>query len=102
MTRTIIAAALMAITTVSSAYADGDLPKQIVVAYGDLDLGTTAGQSELKVRLQTAAAQLCSPVLPGRDYRGSDQSIRELKVVYYACIGRLSERAMAKIQISRN
>jgi UrcA family protein len=102
MTRTIIAAALTALTIGSSAHADGDVPRQIVVAYGDLDLHTTAGQSELKVRLQTAAAQLCSPVLPGRDYRGSDESIHELKVVYYACIGRLSERAMAKVQISRN
>jgi UrcA family protein len=102
MTRTIIAAALTALTTASCAHADGDVPKQIVVAYGDLDLGTAAGKSELKVRLQAAAAQLCSPVLPGRDYRGSDEGIHELKVVYYACIGRLSERAMAKVQISRN
>ncbi|HET7085536.1 MAG TPA: UrcA family protein [Rhizomicrobium sp.] len=93
----LLAAVLFAVSIIPAAQAAGTAPKDVVVAYGDLDLGTAAGQSALKDRLQDAAAQLCSPVLPGPDYRGSEQSIRQLKVVYRACVGRLSERAMARI-----
>ena len=100
MTRA-LAAAVFIISTISAARADV-APKEVVVAYGDLDLSAAAGQSELKGRLQDAAAKLCSPVFVGPDYRGSEQSARELMEVYHACIGRLSQRAMAKIETGRN
>jgi UrcA family protein len=94
MTRALVAAAVFIASTIPAAHA---APKEVVVAYGDLNLSAAAGQSELKARLQDAAAKLCSPVFVGPDYRGSEQSARELMEVYHACIGRLSDRAMAKI-----
>ena len=102
MTRAAAVTALFALIAIHPAHAAQPNPQGIPVAYGDLDLGTTAGRSELKVRLEAAAAKLCSPVLPGPDYRGSEQSIHELGIVYRACIGRLSERAMAQVDIRRN
>jgi UrcA family protein len=102
MARILAAAALFTISLIPAVHA---APKQIAVAYGDLDLGAAAGQTELKLRLADAAAKLCSPVAVGPDYRGSEQSARESMALYHACIGRLSERAMAQIQsakIARN
>jgi UrcA family protein len=101
MTRA-LAAAVFAISIIPAFHAAAGAPKDVVVAYGDLDLGTSAGRSELKTRLQNAAAKLCSPVLPDRNYRGSDESIRELNIVYRACIGRLSNRAMSKVETGRD
>jgi UrcA family protein len=69
-------------------------PEEIAVAHGDLDLGTAAGRSQLMTRLQEAAAQLCSPVLTPSD---SEATAHEHMVLYRACIGRLSQRAMAKL-----
>jgi UrcA family protein len=100
MTRTFFAAAIFTLGTIAAAQAAA--PKAIVVAYGDLNLSTAAGQSELKIRLQNAAGSLCSPVLPGPDYRGSEQSALEDTSVYHACIGRLTDRAMTKIKTGRN
>jgi UrcA family protein len=100
MTRA-LAAAVFAISIIPAFHAAAGAPKEVVVAYGDLDLGTAAGRTELRTRVQDAAAKLCSPVLPDRNYRGSDEGIRELNVVYRACVGRLSERAMAKVETRR-
>jgi UrcA family protein len=97
MTR-LFAAFMFAFAIVPAAYAADAVPKGIVVGYGDLDLNAAAGQAVLKDRLQAAAAKLCSPVFAGPDYRGSEQSARELMVVHRACIGRLSNRAMANIE----
>jgi UrcA family protein len=73
--------------------------KEITVAYGDLDLGTAAGRSQLMTRLQEAASQLCSPVLTPPD---SEVTAHEHMVIYRACIGRSSQRAMAKVTTVRN
>ena len=93
MTRT-LAAALFAAGILAAAPAASAAPKEVVVAYGDLDLNAAAGRSELTARLQDAAATLCSPVLANPD---SELSVREHKVIYRACVGRLSQRAMARI-----
>ena len=93
----VLAAAIFATTIIPAFHAGADTPNGIVVAYGDLNLGTPAGRSEMNVRVQDAASRLCSVVLPGRDYRGSDRGIHELSVVYRACVGRLTNRAMARI-----
>jgi UrcA family protein len=93
MRHALLAAAIFAISTIPAAHAA--TPQGITVAYGDLDLGTAAGQSELKLRLHDAAAKLCSPSLA--ELGGSDQSAREHNELYQACIGRLSQRAMANI-----
>ena len=97
-----LAAAMSILSTIPAAHAADVAPREVVISVGDLDLGAAEGRSELKGRLQDAAAKLCSPVLVGPDYRGSEQSARELMEVYHACIGRLSERAMAKIKTARN
>ena len=92
-----IAARLIAVFLAAAAIpaTANEVPKGIPVTYGDLDLGTAAGQSELKLRLHDAAAKLCSPSLA--ELGGSDQSAREHNELYQACIGRLSQRAMANI-----
>src|SRR5690348_1831708 len=94
----LLAAVIFSIKIIPAAHA-ATVSKAVVVPYGDLDLATAAGRSELKARLQEAAATSCSPVLPGPGYRGSEQSIRELGIVYRACVGRLSQRAMARVKI---
>ena len=99
MSRVFAAAAVFAISTISAAQAAGMAPKGIAVAYGDLDLSAASGQSELKVHLQEAAAKLCSPVLVPPD---SEPTAQYHMSVYHACIGRLSERAMAKVKTGRN
>ena len=101
MIRALAAAAVFAISIISAAHAAGTAPQGITVAYGDLDHSAVAGQSELMLRLQNAAARLCSPVL-GTDTPGSDQSVLEHSEIYHACIGRLSDRTMAGIKTSRN
>ena len=98
----VLAAAVFAASTIPALHAAADVPNGIVVAYGDLDLGTAAGRSELRARLQDASAQLCSVILPGRDYRNSDRGIHERNVLYRACIGRLSNRAMTRIAARRD
>jgi UrcA family protein len=98
MTRILIAAVVAATALASAASA---APHQVAVAIGDLDLGTPAGQAELTGRIHAAAASLCSPAL-GRDNPGSEQSIRENRVIYTACIGRLTERAMATLKTGRD
>jgi UrcA family protein len=98
MTRMLIAAAIATIVLAPAANA---APHQIAVAIGDLDLGTPVGQAELASRLHAAAASLCSPALSW-DNPGSQQSVRESRVIYAACIGRLTDRAMAGIKTGRN
>lgn len=73
---------------------------QIAVTYGDLDLTTSAGQAALTSRVQTAAGTLCKPVLDR--VPDSEPSIREHQILYRACVGRLTERAMAKVRLVRN
>ena len=91
-------AALFIIGTLPAAHAAA--PQDVLVSYGDLDLATDAGRTELTARLDTAAAQLCSPVLARAP--DSEPSIREHQVLYRACTGRLRDRAMAKVKFSRN
>ncbi len=99
----ILAAALVALAAVPAAHAadrSQETPKGITVAYGDLDLGTVAGRSELNLRLENAAARLCSPVLARAP--DSEPSIREHQTLYRACVGRLSERAIAQVNTGRD
>jgi UrcA family protein len=97
-----LAVAVFATSAIPALHAAAEAPNGIVVAYGDLDLGTAAGRSELTVRVQDAASKLCSVILPDRNYRGSDLGIHERNVLYRACIGRLSDRAMTRIAARRD
>lgn len=94
MTRAIIAAALAIFTVVPVTHAATDTSKQ-VVTYGDLDLNTTAGRTELNSRVRAAAGNLCSPVLAWPV--DSEPSIHQHKILYDACVGRLTNRAMSRI-----
>ena len=100
MTRTLIAAATFTLLAVSSAFgAAGDL-NQVTGAYGDLDLHSAAGQAELKARLMDAASQLCRPGWMAEP-PDSEPTARERQVIYRACVGRVTNRAMAKIDAAR-
>ena len=100
MRQTIIAAtlayAVTAIVFAPAAVAADTSANGIAVAYGDLDLGTKAGQAELKSRLQDAATTLCSPILSWPV--DAEPTIHEHQILYRACIGRLADRAMAKVK----
>jgi UrcA family protein len=101
MTRTTIALFALALLSSSAVQGAETAPQGITVTFSDLDLHSAAGQSQLKLRLNAAAAKLCTPALGGPDHGGSDQGAREHQVIYQACIGRLSDRAMARIQTGR-
>jgi UrcA family protein len=93
-------AVVFGLGAIPGAHATSLTPKEVVVAYADLDLSGAAGQSELKDRIRAAAATLCSPVLAIPP--DAEPSVREHMVIYRACVGRLSERAMTKVKTARN
>ena len=98
MTRTIIAATFTALI-IFPAIAPAAPAKYVVVTYGDLDLGTSTGRTELNNRVRAAAGNLCSPVLERRV--DSEPSVRQHKILYDACVGRLTDRAMRRIDGAR-
>lgn len=95
MTRMIIAAALAAFIITPAARAADAPPRAIVVTYGDLNLHTSAGRAELENRVQTAASTICGPHLTLRP--DSEPSIREHQILYRACVGRVTRRAMSRV-----
>jgi UrcA family protein len=100
MTRTIIAATLAVLTIYPAILPASAAPSRyVVVRYGDLDLGTLAGRTELNSRVRAAAGNLCSPVLERRV--DSEPSIRQHKILFDACVGRLTDRAMRRIDAAR-
>ena len=97
MIRAIIAATFAAFTILPLAPAAAS--NYVVVTYGDLDLGTVAGRSELNNRVRTAAGNLCSPVLTRPV--DSEPSIRRHQILHDACVRRLTDRAMRRIDGAR-
>jgi UrcA family protein len=79
--------------------ADEDL-RQIVVPYGDLDLHSTAGQTELRARVVDAASTLCRPAWM-RTTPDSEFGAYFREVVFRGCVGRLTNRTMARIEDAR-
>ena len=79
--------------------ADEDLT-QIVVPYGDLDLHSAAGQTELHARLVNAASTLCRPRWM-RTPPGSEFSAHFREVIYRGCVGRVTNRALDRIEDAR-
>ena len=96
MTRPLIATALFAFLAVSPALGADDDLKQLTLFYGDLDLHSAAGQSALRVRLMEAASRLCHPRWMAQN-PDSELGARLRQSIYRACLGRVSNRAMAKI-----
>jgi UrcA family protein len=95
MTRALLAASLFALLAASPALAAGE-PARIAVPIGDLDLHSAAGQAELKIRIVNAASTLCRPAWM-RSNPDSDPSIRLRQMIYRACLGRATDRALASI-----
>ena len=100
MARSLIVTALFVLLAFLPAFGAGDGHKQISVAYGDLDLRSAAGQIELRARLTDAAAKLCRPGWMARN-PDSEPTARERQVIYRACLGRVTNRAMSKIDAAR-
>jgi len=96
MARPLFSAVLMMLLAVSPALgADEDLT-QIVVPYGDLDLLSATGQTELHARLVNAASALCRPRWM-RTPPDSELSAHYREVIYYACVGRVTNRALGSV-----
>jgi len=95
MTRSLMAACLFALLVALPALAAGD-PTRIAVPAGDLDLHSPAGQAELKTRIVHAAATLCRPAWM-KTVPDSEPGIRYRETVYRACLGRVTDRAMARV-----
>jgi UrcA family protein len=97
MTRPLIAVVLLMLLAASPAFgAEGDLT-QIVVPYGDLDLHSAAGQTELHARLANAASTLCRPHWMTTN-PGSEFSAHFREVIYRGCVGRVTNRALGRIE----
>ncbi len=90
------AAALLGLLVIAPASAAARVPDGIAVPYGDLDLRSAAGQGELKARITQAASTLCYTPWMARK-PDSEFSIHYRQQIYRACLGRVTNRAMAKI-----
>jgi UrcA family protein len=100
MARPLMSAVLLMLLAVPPALgADEDLT-QIVVPYGDLDLHSATDQSELHARLVNAASTLCHPRWM-RTTPDSEFSAHYREVIYHACMGRLINRALARVEDAR-
>ncbi len=100
MSRPLIATALFALLAVSPALGAPEDLKQVTVFYGDLDLHSAAGQTELKTRVTAAASRLCRPAWMATN-PDSEAGARLREEIYRACLGRVSNRAMAQIADAR-
>ncbi|HWU53991.1 MAG TPA: UrcA family protein [Rhizomicrobium sp.] len=96
MTRIFIPAALFALLAVPPAFAADSDVDHVVVRYGDLDLHSAAGRTELKARLDNAAATLCHTRWMAKT-PDSELSVGFHQMIYRACVGRLANRALARI-----
>ena len=97
MTRPLIASALFTLLAMSPALGAAEDPTQIVVPYGDLDLHSTAGQTELNARLVNAASTLCRPAWM-RTTPDSEFTAHYREVIFHACVGRVTNRALDRME----
>jgi UrcA family protein len=100
MIRSLIRAVLFMLLAGSPAFAaDKDLT-QIIVPIGDLDLHSAAGQTELHARLANAASTLCRPLWM-RTTPDSEFTAHWREVTYQGCVGRVTNRALGRIESAR-
>ena len=93
MLRPLLAAALFVVLATPPAF--GAAPQQISVPVADLDLHSAAGKAELKARVAMAAATLCRPGWMTKT-PDSEFAIRYNAQIHRACVGRLTDRALAR------
>lgn len=90
MFRTVTAAALFALTTVSAQAGSVD------VSFKDLNLANPADALVMARRVADAAEKACGPVAYTSDLRPSARSAAESD--HRACVRYVSEKAMAQVQ----
>ena len=97
MIRPFVAAALFTLLAASPALGGEpkQVPKQVSVPIADLDLHSAAGKTELKARVAMAAAALCRPGWMTKT-PDSEFAVRYNEEIHRACVGRLTERALAR------
>lgn len=71
-------------------------PQQVAVPIADLDLQSSAGQAALKSRVALAAGALCRPGWMTKS-PDSEFAARYNQQIHRACVGRLTDRALARI-----
>lgn len=97
MVRPLAAAALFTLLATPSAFGGEpqQVPKQVSVPIADLDLHSAAGKAELRARVAIAAAGLCRPGWMTKS-PDSEFAVRYNAEIHRACVGRLTERALAR------
>jgi UrcA family protein len=93
MLRPFLAAALFTLLGAPPAF--GAEPQQVVVPIADLDLHSAAGKAELRVRVAMAASTLCRPAWLTKS-PDSEFAVRYNREIHRACVGRLTDRALAR------
>lgn len=97
MLRPLMAAALFTLLGTPPAFgaAPQQVPHQVIVPIADLDLHSAAGKAELRARVAMAAASLCRPAWMTKT-PDSEFAIRYNQEIHRACVGRLTDRALAR------
>lgn len=93
MLRPLIIAVLVALLAAPPAF--GAEPQQVIVPIADLDLHSAAGKAELRARVVLAASSLCRPGWMTKS-PDSEFAVRYNQEIHRACVGRLTDRALAR------
>ena len=93
MVRPLLAAALFTLLATPPAF--GAELEQVVVPIADLDLHSAAGKAELRTRVAIAAGALCRPGWMTKS-PDSEFAVRYNQQIHRACVGRLTDRALAR------
>jgi len=100
MARPLVVVAMLMLFAATPAFGLGEDLTQIVVPYGDLDLHSAAGQAELHARLVNAASTLSRPRWM-RTHPDSEFGAHFREVIYRGCVGRVTNRALGRIEDAR-
>ena len=100
MIRPLFAVVLFTLLAAPSAFGANlqQVPQQLIVSIADLDLHSAAGQAELRARVAMAASTLCRPDWMTKR-PDSEFAVRYNQQIHRACVGRLTERALARFHI---
>jgi|GEM_PF-4574034 len=100
MIRPLFAAAVLTFLAAPSAFgADFQpAPQTVAVPVADLDLHSAAGKTELRARVAMAASTLCRPDWMTKR-PDSEFAVRYNQEIHRACVGRLTDRALARFHM---
>ena len=94
MNRSIFAAAAALAAVASISAATPTFARSATVAFGDLDLASSAGQARLDTRIRSAVRSVC-------EASGSNRSLTELRATA-RCIRETSEAARIRVAAARS